>query len=58
MTTLFVFLFLNKKWIRVDTQKLYNFSVWVAPSPPEFKQETVQAIEKFMNKYIVNLGEP
>lgn len=58
MTTLFVFLFLNKKWIRVDTQKLYNFSVWVALSPPEFKQETVQAIEKFMKKYIVNLGEP
>ena len=30
VTTLFVFLSINKKWIKVDNQELYNFAVWVA----------------------------
>jgi len=55
MTTLFVFLHKNKKWLDVNNQELYNFSVWVAQSPPKFKKETVQAIEKFLNNYLVNL---
>ena len=29
MTTLFVFLYRNGKWLKVDTQELYNFTVWV-----------------------------
>src|SRR3989337_945022 len=33
MTTLFVFLYRNGKWLKVDTQELYNFTVWVAQSP-------------------------
>jgi len=55
MTTLFVFLHKNKKWLDVNNQELYNFAVWVAQSPPKFKKETVQAIEKFLNNYLVNL---
>lgn len=46
MTTLMVFLFLNKKWIKVDTQELYNFTIWIAQSPPKLKNEVVKAIEK------------
>lgn len=57
MTTLFVFLYRNKKWIKVDTQELYNFTVWVAQSPRTVKDETVKAIEKFLKAYLVNLEE-
>lgn len=55
MTTLFVFLYRNKKWIKVNTQELYNFTVWIALSPPKVKEEAVKAIEKFLKTYIVNL---
>lgn len=56
MTTLLVFLYKNKKWIRVDTQELYNFTVWIAQSPPKVRKETVKAIEKFLGTCIVNLS--
>jgi death-on-curing protein len=55
MTTLFVFLYRNGKWLDVDTQELYNFTVWVAQSPRTVKDETVKATEKFLSKYLVNL---
>jgi death-on-curing family protein len=55
MTTLLVFLYRNGKWIRVDTQELYNFTVWVAQSPRTVKDETVKAIEKFLKSYLVKL---
>lgn len=56
MTTLFVFLYKNKKWIKVDSQELYNFTVWVAQSPPQFKVEVLSAIEKFLKAHLVNLS--
>src|SRR3989339_139092 len=28
-TTMFVFLYKNRKWIEVDNQELYNFAIWV-----------------------------
>ena len=55
MTTLFVFLYKNKKWLRVDTKELYNFAVWVAESNAKLKAETVQAISHFLKTYLVNL---
>lgn len=55
MTTLFVFLYKNKKWLKVDTQELYNFTMWIAQSPPQFKEEATKTIEKFIGKYIVEL---
>ncbi|MHC4618206.1 MAG: type II toxin-antitoxin system death-on-curing family toxin [Planctomycetota bacterium] len=55
MTALFVFLYKNEKWVEVDTQELYNFTVWVAQSPRTVKDETVRAIEKFLKKYLVNV---
>ena len=56
MTTLFVFLYKNKKWLKVDTQELYNFTVWVASSPPSVKDQTVKAIEKFLRGHLVDLA--
>ncbi len=55
VTTLFVFLYKNGKWLRVDDQELYNFAVWVAQSNPKLKDETVLAIEKFIKTYIADL---
>lgn len=55
MTTLFYFLHKNKKWMRVDNQELYNFAKWVAQSNPKLKDETVSAIRKFIETYIVEL---
>ena len=55
MTTLFVFLHKNKKWVKVDTQELYNFTVWVASSPRRVKSATQDAIEKFLGDHIVDL---
>ena len=55
MTTLFVFLYRNGKWLEVDTQELYNFTVWVAQSPRTVKAETVRATEKFLKIHLVKL---
>lgn len=55
MTTLLTFLYANNKWLKVDTQVMYNFTVWVAQSPPEFKEEVVKAIEKFIKKHIIEI---
>ncbi|MBU2263234.1 type II toxin-antitoxin system death-on-curing family toxin, partial [Patescibacteria group bacterium] len=55
MTTLLYFLSKNKKWIRVDDKELYNFAKWVAESNPKIRKETIKAIEKFLETYIVKL---
>lgn len=55
MTTLFVFLYKNKKWIKIDNKELYNFAVWVAESPAKLKTETVQAIQHFLKSHLVDL---
>lgn len=54
MTTLMVLLYKNKKWIKVDTQELYNFTMWIASSPAKANNETVRAIEKFLKSCIVS----
>lgn len=55
VTTLLVFLFNNKKWLKLSNQELYNFSVWVAQSPSKLKDETVIAVASFIRKHIVDL---
>ena len=55
MMTLFIFLYNNNKWIDVDEKELYNFTVWVAQSPPAVKDATVAAIEAFLTKYLVKI---
>ncbi len=55
MTTLFVFLHKNAKWLKVDTQELYNFTMWIAGSPAKVKGGTVGGIEKFLKDHIASL---
>jgi death-on-curing family protein len=57
LTTLLVFLYRNGKWIKVDTQEFYNFTVWVAQSPAELKDEVVMGIERFIKSHLVDLAE-
>lgn len=56
MTTLLVLLHKNRKWLKVDTQELYNFTMWIAQSPAKFKAETIQAIQKFLKGNIIVLN--
>ena len=55
LTTLLVFLHRDGQWLKVDTQELYNFTVWVAQSPAILKDEVVMAIEKFIKTHLVKL---
>ena len=55
MTTLFYFLYKNKRWLKVDNQELYNFAKWVAESNPKLKKETINAVETFLKVYILDL---
>lgn len=57
MTTLFYVLYENGKWLKVDTQTLYNFAVWVAESPPNAKEQVLDYIEKFLHLYMVPLEQ-
>lgn len=54
VTTLFTFLRKNGKWLKVDNQELYNFAVFVASSPAEFRQEILAASEKFIKRNLVS----
>ena len=54
LTTLLVFLHRNGKWLAVDSQELYNFTVWVAQSPPEFKEQVVSAIQQFIRGHLAD----
>jgi len=53
VTTLLLFLLRNNKWLKTDEQNLYNFAVWVAESPAELKNETVNAVAKFLEKNLI-----
>lgn len=56
ITTLLTFLYENGKWITVDTQGLYNFTVWVAQSPPTVKEHVVAAIQQFIKSHLTHLN--
>lgn len=52
ITTLLAFLYMNNKWLTVNDQELYEFTIWIAQSRPQFKEEAVKSIGKFLQKYI------
>jgi len=52
VTTLLVFLYINKKWLTADPTALYSFAVWVAESDARLKKEVVLAIEKFIKIHL------
>ena len=50
VTSLLVFLHINKQWLKVDPVQLYNFAKWVAQSPPDLRAEVLLAVRKFISK--------
>ena len=54
MTALLTLLSKNNKWLEVDQQQFFNHAMWVASSPSDAKEETVQYVEKFIKKHLVN----
>lgn len=54
LTTLLTFLYKNNKWLKMDNQELYNFTIWVASSPAKLKDEVVLGIEKFIRTYLID----
>jgi death-on-curing protein len=55
MTTLFVFLHKNRKWLKIDTKELYDFTMWVTTSNPKVKEQVVLAIAKLIGGHLVPL---
>lgn len=55
VTSLLVFLYKNKKWLKVDNTELYNFAVWVAQSSSTVKDQVVDAVSVFLKKYVIDL---
>lgn len=55
MTTLFVFLIINGKWLKVQHEELYEFSRLVAGSEAGLKDSIVQLIKQFISNHIVDL---
>jgi len=55
VTTLFTFLHLNKKWLNVTNDQLYQIALWVAESQPQLKDGVVLAIKDFVRKNIADL---
>lgn len=53
VTTLFLFLYKNHKWLTITNVQLYNFAKWVAESAPEVKDATVGAIRKVLSIYLI-----
>lgn len=53
VTALLTLLAINNKWLHVGNKQLYSFAVWVASSPAELKEDTVNAIKTFLKKYLV-----
>ncbi|MCJ7804717.1 type II toxin-antitoxin system death-on-curing family toxin, partial [Patescibacteria group bacterium] len=54
VTTLFFFLSKNDKWLNVSNEELYNFAVWVASSPAQFRDEVTVAIKKFIKNHLMS----
>ena len=56
MTTLLIFLYLNNKWLKININEMYNFTMWVAQSPSSAKEGAVFSIENFIKKFLVDVN--
>ena len=54
IASLFVFLYKNDKWLKVDNKELYNLAIWVAQSPPLARDQVLIVITNFIKKYLDN----
>ena len=52
ITTLLAFLSKNGKWLKVDLDLLYRFTVWVAQSKPEDKDFVLAATRELLERHL------
>jgi death-on-curing family protein len=57
LITLLHFLLKNGKYLNVDTMTLYNFTVWIAQSPTEVKEQVVSGIKQFLRAHLISVKE-
>jgi len=55
VTTLLLFLQKNKKWIKIDAYSLYKFTLWIAESPSELKDDVINVVHGFLKQHIINV---
>jgi death on curing protein len=55
LTTLFTFLFLSGKWLKVQQSELLDFTVWVAESRARAKKPVLDAIQGFIQDYLIDI---
>jgi len=53
ITTLFVLLLDNKKWLTIDLDLLYRFTVWIAESKPEDKDFVLAATHRVLSAHLL-----
>jgi len=52
ITTLVVFLLRNDKWLEMDLDLLYRFTVWVAQSKPQDKDFVLAATRELLERHL------
>ena len=58
MTTLLVFLAKNRRWLKVNVQEFYEFTMRIASSPAEDRREYSRIVVNFISKHLITLEEP
>ncbi|MBI2982227.1 MAG: type II toxin-antitoxin system death-on-curing family toxin [Deltaproteobacteria bacterium] len=53
VTSLFTFLAMNRRWLSVSNDDLYQLAMWVANSPPVMKDATVTGIKEVIRRNLV-----
>lgn len=54
ITALLVYLLKNKKWLEMDTQELYECTIYVAESKAGDKDYVVRALQHLFTEYLVS----
>lgn len=54
VTSLFTFLGLNHKWLKIPPDDLYHLAVWVAESRPPARDGTIQSIKATLKKFLMS----
>lgn len=52
VTTLLIYLLKNDKWLAMDVDLLYRFTVWIAQSRPEEKDFVLAGIQRLLEDHL------
>lgn len=57
VSSLLVFLALNKKWLAVSNEDIYEIAVTVAKSSPKLRRGIIELIKDFVDKNLIDFNE-